>query len=198
MQIHAKSIDDFKSDRKDISPPLPIYLRILPVVFYLTVVGSILLNGLFFMNLSQASKNKDLALARERQVQADLATAKKERGDLENEAKKATDILAWMDAARPLQPLMVEIARSIEPDSSILELRLDRDADNPTQIRFALRLASETTRQLDLTLAKISDLRFRTFSPQQSLDKGEIDYKATLLWLDAAAREQKETPPAGS
>ena len=198
MQIFAKSIDDFKSDRKDISPPLPIYLRILPVVFYLTVLATILLNGLFFLNLSQASKNKDLAVARDRQIQADLVAAKKERGDLEDEAKKASDILAWMDAARPLQPLMVEIARSIEPDSSILELRMDRDAENPTQIRFALRLSSETTRQLDLTLAKISDLRFRTFSPQQSLNKGEIDYKATLLWLDAGARDQKEPQPAGS
>jgi len=192
MQILARSIDDFKSDRKGISPPLPIYLRILPILFYLTILASILLNGVFFMNFTQAGKNKELAVAREKQLQTELQTARKQRTDLENEAQKASDIVSWLEASRPLQPLVVEIARSIQPDSSIVELRLDRDADNPAQIRLSLRLSSDTTRQLDLTLAKIASMRFRTFSPQQTLEKGEIDYKATLIWLDAAAREQKD------
>jgi hypothetical protein len=189
MQIFAKSIDDFKSDRKGVVPPLPIY-------FYGTIVASILLNGLFFVRQNQAGKNREAALGRDRQIQASLQSAKEKRKGLENEAKKATDIVNWLEASRPLQPLVVEIARSMEPDSSIVELRLERDAENPAQIRLSMRLSSDTTRQLDLTLAKISSMRFRTFSPQQTLDKGEIDYKATLIWLDAPAHEQKE--PAGS
>lgn len=199
MQITARSIDDFKTDRKGISPPLPIYLRLLPLLFYLAVLGSIVLSGLFFIRYSQAGKMRDVARQRAGQIQADLQASKKQRQDLENEAKKASDIVAWLEASRPLQPLLVEIGRSIEPNSSIVELRLDRDANNPAQIRFSLRLSSDGTRQLDLTLAKIAALRFRTFSPQQTFEKGEIDYKATLIWLDAASREQKAgTPAAGS
>jgi len=174
MQIFAKSIDDFKTDRKGISPPLPIYLRLVPIVFYLTIAASILLNGLFFVRYSQAGKNREMALIRDKQVQADLAGAQKQRKDLENETKRASDIVAWLDASRPLQPLVVEIARSIEDDSSIVELRLDRDAENPAQIRFSMRLGSDTARQLDVTLAKIAALRFRTFSPQQTMEKGRL------------------------
>lgn len=196
MLIFAKSIDDFKTDRKGISPPLPIYLRIVPMVFYLTIAASILLNGIFFVRYSQAGKNKEVAVLREKQLQTDLSAAKSQRKDLENETKKASDIVAWLDASRPLQPLIVEIARSIEADSSIAELRLDRDSDNPAQIRISMRLGSDTIRQLDVTLAKIADLRFRTFSPQQTLAKGEIDYKATLIWLDAD-RERSEPPAPG-
>ncbi|MFZ4681065.1 MAG: hypothetical protein ACOYMS_01070 [Terrimicrobiaceae bacterium] len=196
MLIFAKSIDDFKTDRKGISPPLPIYLRIVPLVFYMTIGASILLNGLFFVRYSQAGRNKEVATLREKNLQADLSAAKSQRKDLENETKRASDIQTWLDASRPLQPLIVAIARSIEMDSSIVELRLDRDSDNPAQIRISMRLGSDTTRQLDLTLAKIADLRFRTFSPQQSLAKGEIDYKATLIWLDAAP-EQVEPSSSG-
>jgi len=197
MQIFAKSVDDFKTDRKGISPPLPIYLRIVPMVFYLTIAASILLNGLFFVRYSQAGKNREMAMVRDKQVQADLAGARKERKDLENETKRASDIVAWLDASRPLQPLVVEVARSIDDDSSIVELRLDRDAENPAQIRFSMRLGSDTTRQLDVTLAKIAALRFRTFSPQQTMEKGAIDYKATLIWLDAA-RENAALAAPGS
>ncbi len=195
MQIYAKSIDDFKSDRKGISPPLPIYLRIVPMVFYLTIVASILLNGLFFVRYSQAGKNKEMALLRETKLQADLAAAKDQRKALENETKKASDIQTWLDASRPLQPLIVEIARSIEADSSIVELRLDRDGDNPSQIRLSMRLGTDTARQLDVTLEKISSLRFRTFSPQQTMAKGEIDYKATLIWLDATPEPPEPAEP---
>lgn len=194
MQIIAKSIDDFKTDRKGISPPLPIYLRLLPILFYLAIVATILLNGFFFVRFSQAGKSKEVEQVRDQQLQNEIQSTKKLRTDLEKEAKKASDILTWLDASRPLQPLVVEIARSMQPDSSIVELRLERDAENPAQIRFSIRLSSDDTRQLDLTLAKIANLRFRTFSPQQSMTKGEIDYKATLIWLDASQREGEKAP----
>ena len=194
MQISARSIDDFKTDRKGITPPLPIYLRLLPIIFYLTIAASLILNGIFFLRLSQADKNREAALLRDKDLQTQIAATKTERQALENEAKKASDIVSWLDAARPLQPLVVAITRSIEPESTMQELRLDRDAENPAQIRLSMRLNGEILRQLDATLTQISKLRFRTFSPQQSVENGEINYQATLLWLDAAARNQNKEP----
>ncbi|HRJ70674.1 MAG TPA: hypothetical protein PLS03_00535 [Terrimicrobiaceae bacterium] len=186
MQIAGKSIDDFKTERKGISPPLPVYLRLVPLVFYLGILATILLNGLFFVGYSQANLAMLASQKRDQELKAALAVTKQKRTELENEAKKASDIVAWIEAARPLQPLIVQIARSMEPGASIIELRLDRNAENPAQILFTLRLSSDSTRQLDLTLAKIADQNFRMFSPQQSLAKGELEYQATLMWQDPA------------
>ncbi|CAN5408755.1 hypothetical protein BH09VER1_BH09VER1_09880 [soil metagenome] len=197
MQLAGKFVDDFKTDRKGISPPLPVYLRLLPIVFYLTVFASILLNGLFVVRFGQATKLRDDLIARDRAVQADLTTAKKQRADLEGEAKKASDIGAWVEGSRPLQPLVVDIARSIEPGASIEELRMDRAAENPAQIRLSMHLGSDSPRQLDLTLAKISEQKFRLFSPQQTLVKGDINYKATMLWQDTRTQGTSPIPAPG-
>lgn len=197
MQLSGKYVDDFKTDRKGISPPLPVYLRLLPIVFYLAIFASILLNGLFVVNYGKATRERDDAIKRDAAVQADLKTARKQRDDLEGEARKASDIGSWVEASRPFQPLVVEISRTIEPDNSIEELRLDRAADNPAQIKLSLHLMSDSTKQLDLILAKIADRKFRLFSPQQTLTKGDISYKATMLWQDSN-RSQTASPTPGS
>lgn len=185
MQIYAKSIDDFKTERKDVSPPLPAYLRLVPMFFYLSVVAAILLNALFVANFSQAVQARDRAKAEDQQLQVDIGEIKQRRQALEAETKKASDLAAWVDSSRALQPLIVEIARSMEKDAALLELKLDRDVQNPAQIQLSLRLQSSNPRQLDLALQTIANNRFRTFSPQQNTTKGEVDYKATLMWQGA-------------
>lgn len=189
MQIHAKFIDDFKTERKDVAPPLPAYLRLVPMLFYLTIVAAILLNALFLARLSQANQLKENSLKEDRQILAELDGVKKQRRELEIEAKKATELASWVDASRPLQPLIVDIARSMEGDSSIVEMQLVRAAENASQIQLSLRLQTANTRQLDQTLQTIANSRFRTFSPQQTMERGEVDYKATLFWQDSL-REQ--------
>jgi cell division protein FtsB len=186
MQIHARFIDDFKTERKDIAPPLPAYLRLVPVLFYVSIVATILLNALFLTQWRQASQAKDASLKQNRDLEAQLEAVKKERQQLEAEAKKATDVASWLDGSRPLQPLIVDIARSMEKDTSIVEMHLERAPENASQIRLGLRLQTANTRQLDQTLQTIANARFRTFSPQQSMDRGEVDYKATLLWQDSS------------
>jgi len=194
MQIQGKYVDDFKTDRKGISPPLPVYLRLLPIVFYLAIFASILLNGLFVVRYSQATRERDEAIKREAGLQADVATARKQRESLEGEARKASDIGSWVEGSRPLQPLVVEISRSMEAGNLIEELRLDRSAENPAQIKLSLHLGSDSAKQLDLTLAKIGDRKFRLFSPQQTLVKGDITYKATMLWQDNPHSQNNPAP----
>lgn len=197
MQLPAKSIDDFKTERKGISPPLPTYLRVVPLLFYLTIIASIVLSGLFFLNYGEAKKSKEAAIQQNKKLQADIKSTAQMRKDLENEAKKASDVAAYVEASRPLQPLVVEIARSMQPEASLLDLRLVRDGDNPAQIKLNLRLGAETTKQLDLTLAKIGEQQFRAFAPQQNLAKGEISYQATLLWQDPSRSQPAPSPSTG-
>lgn len=195
MQLPAKSIDDFKTERKGISPPLPTYLRVVPLLFYLTIAASLVLSGLFYLNYGEAKKNKERAIETNRKLQADIKSTAQMRKDLEKEAKRASDVASYVEASRPLQPLVVEIARSMQPDSSLVDLRLVRDANNPAQVKLNLRLGTETTRQLDLTLAKIAEQQFRAFAPQQNLAKGELSYQATLLWQDPS-RNAAANPPS--
>jgi hypothetical protein len=93
-----------------------------------------------------------------------------------------------------LQPLIVEIARSMAPHSSIIDLRLDRDGDAPAQLKFSIKLGTDSTKQLDTTLEKIARLDYRTFSPQQSLGRGELDYRATLV---SRLQRSSNAPAAG-
>jgi hypothetical protein len=186
MQIHARYIDDFKTERKDIAPPLPAYLRLVPVLFYASIVISILLNALFLARLSQASQAKEASLKQDQELVAQLQAIKTKRQELEGEAKRATDVVNWVDGSRPLQPLIVDIARSMENDSSIVEMNLSRAPENASQIKLGLRLQTGNTRQLDQTLQTIANARFRTFSPQQSMERGEVEYQATLFWQDSS------------
>jgi hypothetical protein len=186
MQIYTRVIDDFKTERKDITSPLPAYLRLVPVLFYLSLLAGILLNALFFTLSSQASRAKESAVREEKKITADLEAARKQRQDLENETKRASDLIAWIETARPLQPLAVEIARSIGEGATLNEILLQRSEENPSQILLTLRLKTDNPKQLDNTLQVIAENSFRTFSPQQTMDKGETEYRATLLWQNSS------------
>ena len=192
MQIHARYIDDFKTERKDIAPPLPSYLRLVPMFFYVSIVASILLNALLLARWSQANQAKESSDRQDKEIVAQLNTVKEQRKQLEVEARKATDLANWVEGSRPLQPLIVDIARSMERDSNIVEMQLERAPENASQIKLSLRLQTANTRQLDQTLQTIANARFRTFSPQQSMERGEVEYKATLFWQDSS-RGQPES-----
>jgi hypothetical protein len=120
--------------------------------------------------------------------------ARNQRAALEAQIKKATDIQNWVASSRPLQPLILAITRSMGPRSSIVDLRLDREPDNPSQIRLSLSMGTDSTKQLDLTVEKIAALNYRAFSPTQTLGRGELDYKATLVHQDPLFKQNEEAP----
>ena len=41
MQIIADQIDDLKTDRKDVMPPLPMVFRLVPILFYGAIAFSL-------------------------------------------------------------------------------------------------------------------------------------------------------------
>jgi len=192
MQIAPAIIDDFKTDRKDISPPLPAYLRLVPIGLYLSIFMALVLNSLFLLQYGKASREKEYQATHNVQMQAELTKIKNDRAALEIEAKKATDVINWVESARPLQPLVVDIARTLEPDATIVDLRIDRSADSDGQLKFSLRLNCDTIAQLEQTLSALERQQFRAISPTQTVSKGEVDYKATLVWQDAS---RGEAPP---
>ncbi|MDX2082251.1 MAG: hypothetical protein SFU53_15815 [Terrimicrobiaceae bacterium] len=190
MQISAKQIDDFKVERKDITPPLPVVLRLVPLLFYCSIGVAIVLSAIYFLQYRLAIAKRDGHRTSATQLAAKIQETRTERGALEAQIKKASDIEAWVGSSQPIQPLLVEIARSMGPRSAIVDLRVERDPEAPSQLKLAMRIGTDSTKQLDTTLEKISDLDYRTFSPQQNLGRGELDYRATLV------RQNLRTPEA--
>jgi hypothetical protein len=181
MLINEPRIDDFKTDRKDIAPPLPTILRLVPLLFYCSIGLTIALSLVFFSQLRAASAKRDSSTAQEASLKVQTQETINQRTALEAQIKKANAVESWITSARPLQPLVVDIARSMGPKSSILDLRLDRIPELPSQLRLSLKLATDTTKQLDTTMEAIAKHKYRSFSPVQSLGRGELDYRATLV-----------------
>lgn len=187
MQIELTVIDDLKTERPDITAPLPQIARLVPVFFYLALLGAIVLSSVFFLRINEAQRRRDASSAEEKASRAELAKTKQQRSTLEAKAKRASDIMAWTETVRPLQPIVVGLTRSLGNEATISEISLNRRSDQINQLNFGIKLNGASVNQLDQMLAQFFDRGYRAYSPEQKLSRGQIDYQATLLWQ----------PPAG-
>lgn len=190
MQIHGRQIDDFKTDRKDIMPPLPPIMRLVPILFYLSLCFLLVVGALAIWNTKRASARYDEGLSGVAETERQIAALKAERSALDAQIREAADLEDWVLTAMPLQPLVLSIIRSMDPRTSIVDLTLDRDAENPTQLKLGLRLNADSDKQLDKTLEAIRSMNFREFSPTQTMVRGDLDYRANLVWVSPVAAEK--------
>jgi hypothetical protein len=186
--------DDFKTDRKDILPPLPAVLRLVPILFYLTVISSVILCALFFYQLKLANDSIQTAKAGLAEAQAQVASTAAERKLLESQILRATDVQGWVEGSRPLQPLVVAVARSIKEEASLADLKLDRDEESPSSLKLAMRIGTSSPTQLEETTDAISKENFRLLQPEQTLAEGQINYRATIVPISVVSTEAAETP----
>lgn len=192
MLISETRIDDFKTDRKDIAPPLPMVMRLVPILFYLSLLFMVVVGSVASLHAKLSSDQRKNVVARIESLKSQIEQSKTQRASLENEISEALDLEAWVLASMPLQPLIVAIIRSMGPDSEIVDLTLERDAETPSQLRLGLKLNSGSDKQLENTLTAIKALDYREFNPTQTRVQGNLDYKASLLWQDP--RAVRETP----
>jgi hypothetical protein len=190
MQIFGSQIDDLKTDRKDIMPPLPMVFRIVPILFYGAVAFTLIVGSIALWSGRMAAQRRDTAQSRVDSLNSEIAATKANRGALEAKIREATDLENWVLASMPLQPLVVEIVRSVAPDTSIVELNLERDPETPSQLKLGLRLNSESDKQLEKTLEVIRNMHYREFSPTQTRVRGDLEYRASLLWQNPYSKAQ--------
>jgi hypothetical protein len=190
MLISASQIDDLKTDRKDIIPALPPVFRLVPILFYCAMAFLVVVGSVALWNARVATHRRDAIKERITQLQTEISATKANRATLEAKIREATDLENWVLASMPLQPLVVEIVRSMSAQSSIVELRLERDAETPSQLRLGLRLNTESDKQLEDTLEAIRAMHYREFSPTQTRVRGDLDYKASLLWQNPYSKSQ--------
>ena len=196
MQIQPTIIDDFKTERKDILPPLPPVLRLIPILFFLSILLVVVLVSVFTIQLTVAKDRLQTYEQGLAEATARLAQIKSDRSRLEEQVLRANDVEKWVSNSQQLQPLVVAIARSINEGSSLVDLRLQRAENSSGQLNLSLRIATGNVNQLDETLGAIGNAGYRIFSPQQTLSGGEIDYSSTLVWQDPSGiTPVSDTPP---
>lgn len=175
-------------------PPLPAVLRLVPILFYLTVASSIILCGLFLYQLKLANDSIAIANTGLADAQSQVASTAAERKQLESQILRATDVQGWVEGSRPLQPLVVAVARSIGEEASLADLKLDRDEESPSSLKLAMRIGTSSATQLEETTDAISRENFRLLQPEQTLAEGQINYRATIVPLNVAPPETPTTP----
>ncbi len=124
------------------------------------------------------------------ELKKEIEGIKVERTILENEIREAADLEAWVLASTPLQPLVVNIIRSMGPQSEIVDFTLERDADTPSQLRIGLKLNTVSDKQIEQTLDVIRGLNYREFNQTLQRVQGRFDYKASLLRWDQMSNRQ--------
>jgi hypothetical protein len=186
MENHLQSCHDLKTDRPDIGQPLPGILALLPIVFVFSVIAAIALNTLFFFQLRNSEQAKEewkLKVAEESAKQKEIVAMIEL---IKDEERRANDVRDWVEGSRQMQPLAVSIARSMDVKSSIAELSLLRDSENPKQIKLGFKFDNGGQKQLDATLEAVNALGYRSYSANQTAGKeGSLDYQATLIWQNS-------------
>ena len=186
MENQFQTCHELKTDRPDIGQPLPRILALLPIAFVLTVIGAIALNALFFFQMrhsEQANEEWKLKVAEESAKQKEIVAKIEE---IKDEERRANDVRDWVEGSRQIQPLAVSIARSMDVKSSIAELSLLRESENPNQIKLGFKFDNGGQKQLDATLEAVNSLGYRSYSANQTAGKeGSLDYHATLIWQNS-------------
>ncbi len=157
------ALPDFKTERTDVLAPLPAPLRIVPLGFYLSVLG---LAGIAAYSFHGTKKLKDEAGEFRGQIaqeQAGLKALIEAETKLNQNAKNARDVQNWVAGSTEVYPLVLRIARSVDTDTTIAELNLSRLDDNPAHLRMDLRYNSargnEPGEELVQTISDALNLR---------------------------------------
>ena len=179
---------DLKTERTDVLPPLPAVARLLPLGFYAAIVGAAALSGFYYWELKQAESDKQKWLSMEQSEKSQQDNIAKTMQVIGGEEKRADEVRAWLHGSKGIQRLVASIARSMADGSTISELRLTRETENPEQIRTTLRLNEGGPEQLDQTLKVLEESAgYRTYDAQTKgkPGSGEVDFESILIKADA-------------
>lgn len=195
MFISPQPLHDLKTERVDVLPPLPMALRLIPILFYLGTIGTIGLVTLTVLQIGKTAAELDTTRLRAADIKKQMAEIQADRTALEGRTKQGVDLQQWVEGSVGVQALAVSINRSISEKSAITELALSRDEKSASQIQLSLKLQAADTSQLDTAVETIRHSGFRHFSAKQSQEGNRINYEATLIRQSAGEFEQGVPTP---
>lgn len=176
---------DFKSPRADASRRLPSTFRFIPIAFYLATLAGCYFVVMDTIKLRRAENERAAA----EQVKAEHEETKSkldnERLAIEVEKARAEVVAKWVEGTRVLQPICVQVARTVRGEVRIAEMSLNRNAELPAQIDVAMRLTGADASHVSAVENAFTKLNYRPYSAQQARSKDSvIDYRSTLVFVN--------------
>jgi hypothetical protein len=179
---------DLKSPRGEVSQGLPPVYRLVPIGFYLALVGSTFAMCWFEMERRKAVVEGLAHATQAATYQAETARIGGDRARIDALVIRATGVAKWLDGAVGLQPICVAVSRGAGKHANIIDLSLTRNSELPEQVKLELRMSNANSEVMDATLQGIRDLGVRAYSAQQSTELDQLDYKATLVWQKSSGQ----------
>jgi len=179
-------IHDLKNERPDLAPPLPGVMAILPVLFYLTVVGSVALSIMSVMATEKAAASEESAIASEASEQAQTVLIQTELTAINEELARAKEVEAWVHSTRPLMTMVTSIINSVKTGNTLTSLLLARAPENPEHVDMTLLINNGGSAQVEETRNALSKEGYQAFredtrSADRSNRMGDVTYSAVFV-----------------
>ena len=177
---------DLKPDRPDLSPPLPAILMLLPVLFYLSAVGSVGFGALCLMKIKQAQADEQREIDGEQTATRMRTTLLAEQKVIDDTNMKAKEVETWMRSTKPLMEIVAAVVNSVKTGNTLSSLRLTRSAEKPDHVDMRMEINSGGTIQQQETVQALVKAGLQTFrddivSPDKNDRNGAVTYTTTLV-----------------
>lgn len=172
---------DFKTPRRDASGRLPNIFMLVPVLFYLALLGGTALNVKFYLDYRKSVTERDNW--KRFQAERDTARAQFEvqLAGIESEARRAGKLAEWIETTRTMQPICMAVARSVPAEISLSELSLERAADMASRINLAVRINGGTTQEVGRIQEAIVGQHYRPVNSQQIKNPDNLEFRTMLV-----------------
>ena len=175
-------IHDLKTDRANFSGGLPGIYKLVPIGFYVSAVIGLSL-GVFFFLSERAYRSSEEDWAEKTALANSIQNEFIEKQTrLSREADEAGLMADWLEGSRPVQPIGITIARSMEGNASISELSLERNPQIPAHLFLTVKINGGGSQQIEGTLDALSAINYHAYSAQQVKGTEAVDFQATLIW----------------
>ena len=180
------TMHDLKPDRPDLTPPLPAVLMLLPVLFYLSAVGSLGFGALCLMKIKQAQADEQRENDGEQAATRIKTTLLAEQKVIDDTHSKAKEVEAWMKSTQPLMEIVAAVVNSVQKGNTLSSLRLSRSPDKADHVDMRVEINSGGTTQQQETVQALIKASYQTFrddivSPDKSDRNGAVTYTTTLV-----------------
>lgn len=179
-------LPDLKNERPDLTPPLPAIMALLPVLFYLAVLGSVGLGALSIIATKKAIAAEEAALAREQEENAQLSMIQTELAGITDEQNRAKEVEAWVASTTPLMTMITSVINSVKTGNTLTSLRLSRTLENPEHVEMMLLINNGGSAQAEETRNALSKEGYQAFkedtkTAERSNRLGDVTYSAVFV-----------------
>jgi hypothetical protein len=173
---------DFKTPRADASKRLPAIYALIPVLFYVIVVGGSYLCAASYVNYRNAMQQRDDWHQYQSQQEDEKLTLETQTAVVAQEKWKAEKLAQWIEGTRALQPIGVAVARAMPPEISLTELNLERSTELPQQILLSVRITNGSPEEVAKIQAAVGSLSYRSYNSQQLKSGESLEFRSMLAW----------------